>query len=189
LVNTGDPARVAVTPRLCRGQAVGTFTFVDLDGFTRRLMVEELDCDPDGLTMSTCFTPRGRADYPRLLREAMQHGDAESLIAELQQLDRMKPTPVNAAERFGGTEFNRYYSRAVCRRALIHGSTTVVVYRARHSASPRERSENLIGGMLPATTVLDDLRTNRVDGVLGVAQVSSGLSLRCGCAQCLRLDA
>jgi hypothetical protein len=168
---------------------MGTFTFVDLDGFTRRLMVEELDCDPDGPTMSVCFTPRGRADYPRLLREAMLRGDAESLIADLQQLDRMAPTPVNAAERFGGTEFNRYYARAICRRALIHGSTAVVVYRARHSASPRARSEDLVGGMLPATTVLDDLRTNRVDGVLGVAAVGSGLSLRCGCAECLRLEA
>jgi hypothetical protein len=168
---------------------MGRFTFVDLDGFTRRLMVEELDGDPDGPTMSRCFTPRGCADYPGLLREAMTHGDAESLIAELEQLDRMTPTPVNAAERFGGTEFNRYYARAVCRRALIHGSTAVVVYRARRSASPRQQSEDLVGEMLPATTVLDDLRTNRVDGVLGVAAVNSGLSLRCGCSECLRLDA
>jgi hypothetical protein len=102
---------------------MGTFTFVDLDGFTRRLMVEELDSEPDGPTLSRCFTARGRADYPDLLREALMHGDADSLIAELSQRDRMTVTPVNAAERFGGTEFNRYYSRAVCRRALVHGST------------------------------------------------------------------
>ncbi len=168
---------------------MGTFTFVDLDGFTRRLMVEELDGEPDGPTLSACFTARGRADYRGLLREAMMHGDAESLIADLKQNGRMTATPVNAAERFGGTEFNRYYSRAVCRRALVHGSTAVVVYRARSSASPRARSEDLVGEMLPAATVLEDLRTNRADGVLGVAAVGSGLSLRCACEQCLPLDA
>ncbi len=168
---------------------MGTFTFADLDGFTRRLMVEELDCDPDGPSMSTCFTARGRADYPGLLRKALQDGDAESLVADLRQRERMTSSPVNAAERFGGTEFNRYYARAVCRRALIHGSPAVVVYRARPSAAPRPRSEELVGRMLPATTVLDDLRTNRSEGVLGIAGVSSGLSVRCPCTQCLKLDA
>lgn len=162
------------------------YLFLELDDITRAFMRNELDRDVCGPTVSKCFTSRGHGDYPALLGAALAGHDAAWLIAELQQHDRMTETPVNAAERFGGTEFNRYYVRAVCRRALAHRSNEVKVYRARESSSKRSGSEKLIDGLQPATTLLDDLRTNREGTAMGIALVTSGLSVRCGCGDCLQ---
>lgn len=163
--------------------------FLELDALTRDLMRDEFNRDGGRPPLSKCFTGQGENDYPDLLADAILNGDAAWLIASLRQHGRMTETPVNAAERFGWTEFNRYYARGICRRALEHGSNEVKVYRARESRSKRPRSEQMIGTTQPATTLLDDLRTNRQDVAMGIALVASGLSVRCGCEGCLRAAA
>jgi hypothetical protein len=75
-------------------------------------------------------------------------------------------------------EFNRYYIRGVCRRALEAGILDVEVYRARLVAAPRPDSEALIGRRLDAEQLIADLRTHMgVDTALGLGRPNSGLSV------------
>lgn len=59
-------------------------------------------------------------------------------------------------------EFNRYYARGVCVRALAENGpkATVTIYRARESLNPRSESVVLIGTTPSAAALLEDLRTN-----------------------------
>lgn len=88
--------------------------------------------------------------------------------------------PINAPQRLAEGEFNRFYIRGLCLRALDEGKSTVVVYRARHSSSPRLESEELIGSAFDAKALLEDLRESPgVDTALGLPPgPNSGLSAR-----------
>ena len=161
------------------------FRFPQLDDQTRALMLEEIDLEGEDLKRGVCVTPRGFEDYPSLLRDAASSGTERDLMDALNQNDRITTSPVNAAERLAGTEFNRFYVRAVCRKANKHGTNEVVVIRARPSKNPRGASEAIVGETRAAQTLRDVLRTsNGVGDALGVADVNSGLSVRCGCDQC-----
>ncbi len=77
-------------------------------------------------------------------------------------------------------EFNRFYIRGLCARALAEGIDEVEVCRARTSALPRPLSEERIGKRLKAATLLEDLRKHAyVETALGVpGGANSGLSVR-----------
>ena len=119
-----------------------------LDERTRKLMLEELEDDlrTNRLYISPYLSGQGQRDYPNLLREAIEHGSADTLAAGLRDMRRIersfqrrKPTggyaiatvPENAAQVVAEMEFNRYYIRGVARRALEDGVRELVVYRAR----------------------------------------------------------
>lgn len=166
------------------------YDFLELDQETRALMVEELDLDVSEKGqpyIGKKLTQRGRDEYVSLLREAMSAGDEVSLVAALDSGGRTETIPVDAARRLGRTEFNRYYMRAICLRAAVHGTTTVVAYRAHDSKQPREESTRLIRiGEHSGPRLLAILREGTGGDVeSGVGQPNSGLSLRCGCAACL----
>ena len=55
-------------------------------------------------------------------------------------------------------EFNRFYIRGLCLRAIELGIGEVAVYRAKYVESPRPESDYLIGQRLPAASLLEDLR-------------------------------
>lgn len=168
-----------------------------LDDRTRDYMIDEIQRDiaTRALYLSPRLTPAGKRDYPGLLLEAAEKGSPESLAAALESDDRIQEeesrwtpknritvaaTPFNTAAMLATDQFNRYYIRAVCRRALDDGAGHVEVYRARPVQAPRPLSERLIGRWLPAGAVLDDVRAHQGDlprlGVPG--GFNSGLSVR-----------
>jgi hypothetical protein len=168
---------------------------VNLDDKTREFMFNELEKDVtlNKLYISPRLNVEGRRDYEQLLRSAIQNGDDISLAHSLSGLfneyeQRAKPSggyttakvPITAPETLAEGEFNRFYCRGVCRRAIEEGFEEVEVYRAKDVHDPRPQSQVLVGSKLKADKLLNDLRTNiGVDTALGVpAGPNSGLSIR-----------
>jgi hypothetical protein len=102
--------------------------------------------------------------------------------------ERKKPTggftsakvPVNAAEILAEGEFNRFYARGLCLRAVAEGIDKVVVYRGKEVLNPRPESEALLGKHFPVEELLQDLRQHiGTDTALGLpAGPNSGLRVR-----------
>ena len=169
---------------------------VNLDERTRALMLEEIESDVTGgrLYISPRLNTRGQQEYPRLLREAVAGHDDSWLANQLRmnglmktQEERRKPkggytvaqVPVTAPDTLSEGEFNRFYIRGLCLRAIQDGIPELVVYRAKEVSSPRRESEALIGARLPAERLLQDIRTHPgVDTALGLPPgPNSGLSV------------
>jgi len=171
--------------------------FENLDDRTRQLMLAEMDYDIDHneLHISPFLSGQGQRDYTNLLREALQSGNDETLTQNLRAhrrliktLPRRKPkggyaiaaTPENAAEVLSESEFNRYYIRALARRAIEDGIPELVVYRAKQVNSPRPESDALIETTLSPQDLLADLRSHPGESTsLGVPSgPNSGLTVR-----------
>jgi len=172
----------------------------DLDEQTRSFMLEELEHDlslgdREVPYRSKYLTAAGRERYPMLLREAIEHGNDDSLGQALRSVgifadtyEKRKPkggftsakVPYTAHETLAEGEFNRFYLRGLCQRIIASGAGTVEVYRARASANPRAESEAMIGRQLEPETLLADLRDNTfVDNALHLPPgPNSGLSGR-----------
>jgi len=166
----------------------------NLDDNTRRQAEAELDFDINrgALYLSQRLTESGVAAYPDMLRDALRRGSDATLAEALRQpgilathemshrLGRpyRKRVPVNAADTLAEGEFNRFYLRGLCRRALDEGINALVVYRAKDAAFPRPESEALIGKHLEPATLLEDLRASGgADTALGLPPgPNSGLS-------------
>ena len=170
-------------------------SYRNLDSETRRLMLGEVERDTDDgvLNFGKRLNEEGEAVYPELLRQAIQGYDDEWLANQFRQGGRMKlteqrrkpsggvttvPVARTAPETFAQGEFNRFYIRALCLRAIAEGRK-LVVYRARQSSNPRPESQALIGTSPDTERLLYDLRVNiGVDTVLGLPQgPNSGLSV------------
>ena len=155
-------------------------------------MLSELDRDIEegSLYLGKDLSDAGQQRYPDFLREAIENGDDNMLEARLSEpgifnamgLRQGKPVkvPSNAPQRLAEGEFNRFYIRGLCLRAIEEGIGQVVVYRARASSSPRQESEELIGSSLDAEALLNDLRENMgIDTAFGLPPgPNSGLSAR-----------
>ncbi len=171
----------------------------NLDNRTRQLMLDEMEYDiaHNQLHISPFLSGQGQRDYTSLLREAIQSGTDETLAQSLREhrrilrtLPRRNPksggylitaTPENAAQVLAESEFNRYYIRALARRAIEDGIPELVIYRAKPVSNPRPESEARIETSLPAEDLLDDLRAHPGDEppALGVPSgPNSGLSVR-----------
>jgi hypothetical protein len=160
-------------------------------------MIQELESDmkKNRLYISSRLSSLGKSEYPNLLKEAILNGNDTSLATQLKNRKLLIETenrqtkagrsisaavPDNAAETLAEGEFNRYYIRGLCRRAIDDGVPDLVIYRAKIVASPRRGSEARIGMRIKPSALLDDLRRNiGVDTALGVpAGPNSGLSVR-----------
>lgn len=170
----------------------------NLDERTRQLMLAEMEYDitHNQLHISPFLSGQGQRDYASILREAIQSGNDETLAEALRQhrrilrtLPRRNPkggysisaTPENAAQVLAESEFNRYYIRALARRAIEDGIPELVIYRAKPVSNPRPESEARVETTLSPTELLDDLRTHPGDEppALGVPSgPNSGLSVR-----------
>ena len=113
--------------------------YYNLDDRTRQLMLEEMEYDiaNNQLHISPFLSGQGQRDYPNLLRETIQGGTDESLAEKLRSHRRiaralprrnkqksgylLASVPENAADIVAEGEFNRFYIRAVARRALEDG--------------------------------------------------------------------
>jgi len=169
---------------------------VNLDSDTRRRMVAEIDADiaQGALYVSDRLNANGKRDYPSLLKQAAQSETDDWLANEIRpRLNAMYPRrnsrtggmdmarmPHNAHETMAEGEFNRFYLRALCLRAIEQNISHLVVYRARRSMSQRSTSMMLEGTQIDPRALLNDLRasvgTSTAGGVPGGP--NSGLSAR-----------
>ena len=175
-----------------------TLFYYNLDDRTRQFMLEELDYDiaNNQLHISPFLSGQGQRDYPNLLREAMRSGTDETLTQSLRahrRISRALPrrnkekggyqlasVPENAPEIVAEGEFNRFYIRALARRAIEDGIPELVIYRAKKVAQPRVESEALVETTLSPEALLEDLRTHSDQTpALGVPSgPNSGISVR-----------
>jgi len=171
--------------------------YPNLDERTRQFMLEEMEYDiaNNQLHISPFLSGQGQHDYPNLLREAIQNGSDETLEKSLRAhrrinrtLPRRKPeggymiaaAPANAARILAEGEFNRFYIRALARRAIEEGIPELIIFRARPSSNPRPESEALVETTLSPEDLLADLRAHPDQPpTLGVPSgPNSGLSVR-----------
>ncbi len=169
----------------------------NLDDRTRKLMLEEMEYDiaHNQLHISPFLSGQGQHDYPRLLQQAIQSGNDESLAESLRLHRRilrtlprrqakggysMIATPQNAADILAESEFNRYYIRGLARRAMEDNISQLIIYRAKPAQNPRPESEARTETSLSPQELLEDLRAHPGDEppTLGVpAGPNSGLSV------------
>lgn len=174
-----------------------SFDYTHLDQRTRALMLREIDRDVSGgtLYLSDNLSLEGCRSYPELLRDAARTGNEDTLAAALQHclnshekprrlrsgaLSRPPIMRSNAHEMLAEGEFNRFYMRALCLRAIEDGISEVIVYRAKSVSDPRAGSEAKIGTRLPTHALLEDLRTHPgTNTALGLPPgPNSGLCIR-----------
>ena len=124
--------------------------------------------------LSRRLSDEGRAEWPTLLLEAVEAGSEETLAAQLATGGRlvakeprvrngktfMADVPRTAHETLAEGEFNRFYIRAVCRRAIKAQQEEVIVYRAKPVDKPRSSSTALEGSRESASALLEDLQTH-----------------------------
>ena len=86
--------------------------------------------------------------------------------------------PHNAAQQLAEGEFNRFYLRGICSRALDEGKSQIQIYRGKEVSNPRPESERKIGELIDASELLNDLRdVDFVDKALKLpAGPNSGLT-------------
>ena len=152
------------------------FLFHDLNGETRNLMREEFGSDQQRsvVYVSPRLNERGRTDWAQLLLEAMDRGTEATLAGSIRaggkliakEPQRRQTGTIYVTVRrdppevLAEGEFNRFYIRAVCRRALATGEAQVLAYRAKPVKVPRETSVALEGTLIDARQLLDDLQTH-----------------------------
>lgn len=170
--------------------------YKNLDENTRRFMVSEVERDVSAGTLyvSPRLNEEGARQWPALLKEAAQSRDDAWLASTLRDRhllrtheERRKPkggttiaqVPATANETLSEGEFNRFYVRGVCSRAINEGISHVTVYRARHSDNPRPESQAIIGKSFDPGALLNDIRSSTgVEPALGVPPgPNSGLSV------------
>jgi hypothetical protein len=88
--------------------------------------------------------------------------------------------PATAPETLAEGEFNRFYARGLCARALQDGITQVEVYRGKLVNQPRRGSQAMLGQRIDAESLLADLRSAQgVEPALGLPPgPNSGLTVR-----------
>lgn len=169
----------------------------NLDSKVRKYMLEEIQSDIDNserLYISPRLSDTGRNDYPLLLKQGAELYDDQWLAGQLQQNNRLNLTeqrrtkngittakvPYNAHEILAEGEFNRFYIRGLCRRAIDEGIAELVIYRAKEVTTPRPESQAKVGTRINAKVLLEDLRANPgVDTALGLPPgPNSGLSAK-----------
>ena len=168
----------------------------NLDQRTRALAATELASDiaAKAIYMSPRLSAKGAGSWPSLLSEAIAFHDDTWLANEVRHgglmnthEERRKPkggttvaqVPATAPDTLAEGEFNRYYVRGLCLRAIEDKLPHVEVYRARHSENPRPESQVLIGKHFSPDALLNDIRTSPgVEPALGVQPgPNSGLSV------------
>ncbi|WP_373530485.1 hypothetical protein [Nostoc sp.] len=170
--------------------------FENLDERTRPFIRSEVELDITNskLYISKRLSEIGGKDYVNLLKEAITSYDEAWFAQQLSLNGRINLTeqrkkqggyttvkiPETAAETLAEGEFNRFYIRGLCLRALDDGISDLEVYRAKAVMNPRPNSQAKIGTKVKAEKLLEDLRVNLgIDTALGLPNgPNSGLSVK-----------
>ncbi len=171
------------------------FNFQNLDRSTRQLMSDEIkyDIDREQLYFSRRFNETGYSCYIDILQNAVANGDEETFGISLKERGCFKTheerktksgitlvkIPETANITFAESEFNRFYIRALCLKAIETGQQ-LLIYRARYSENPRVESEMLVNQTINPQKLLTDLRNNiGIDTALGLPPgPNSGLTVK-----------
>jgi hypothetical protein len=173
-------------------------SLTNLDQRIRDLMIAEIDFDiaQNTLYISSRLSAVGVTDYPDLLNYAARLADDTGLASQLAQHSRINPTYQRRNPKTGGYttdtmnrdahetlaegEFNRFYIRALCRRAIDDRIQSLIICRVKLVANPRPGSVAREGASVDPKNLLADLRAN--PGVETALQIpggpNSGLSAR-----------
>ncbi|HOQ17515.1 MAG TPA: hypothetical protein PLG49_09160 [Defluviitaleaceae bacterium] len=170
--------------------------YKNLDAQTRKFMLKELKMDTDKRTLyiSPRLNSMGQSIWAELLKEAIVGHSDDWLATQLNVRGYMKSheerrlpsgkitvakVPVNAPEMLAEGEFNRFYARGLCARAIAEGISEVVVCRGKQVRQPRPESQAMIGTRIIPTDLLDDLRRSQgVEPALGIPPgPNSGLTI------------
>jgi hypothetical protein len=164
--------------------------YENLDDKTRAYMLTEYDMDSASGRVYVCKRLRdeGRRTFPALLRQAIaQHDDAwlSGQLRELLLLTTYSGTgPLGVGEQvpeiIAEGEFNRYYMRGVCARAVDEGVEQVQVYRAKVVATRKASLLEHIGQFVSPATILAEFHSaHRSDPALASPfGADTGLSMR-----------
>ena len=171
--------------------------YENLDESTRSFMLGEVDLDLSHgkLYVSPRLNEPGEHDYVSLLKEAIEHHDDAWLAQQLRSRSYMRENeqrkmpgggfrtvrvPKNAPVTLSEREFNQYYARGLCLRAIKEGKDRVEVCPAKSVRRLRPKPKAILGKKLSAETLLTDMREARcVESVLGLRRGSnSGLTVR-----------
>jgi hypothetical protein len=146
-----------------------------LDRRTRALMLEEIDeAETVGsLHMSELLSVHGKINYATLFKHAVKNGNDETFAQALVARESFKGheirvvedktlwieiNPHVAASNLAEAEFNRYYVRAICKRALQDGISTVTLYDANEKNGSSAEFETLMNKAIDAAALLRDLK-------------------------------
>ena len=157
-------------------------------------MVEEISSAHKSgqLYYSTRFTQVGTDAWPTWLLGAAKEFDEHWLAFQIEAANAMKHletrakpkggytvahVPDTAAETLAEGQFNRFYIAAICRRAIEDGHTSVQIYRAKQSDSPRPESVALEGTARDASSLLADVRSKDMSLKCDLLKPNSGLSV------------
>ncbi|MFA5943285.1 MAG: hypothetical protein WC876_02335 [Candidatus Thermoplasmatota archaeon] len=171
------------------------FVWHDLDAVTRPLIRQEIERDIslDADWKSPRLVPGGQADFRTAMLASSGTGNEVTLAAAIREGGMLRArefrktkhgqveaaVPVTAAETLAEGEFNRYYIRALCLRAMNENRSLIVV-RGKPVSDPRPESVAKLGTQVPSEALLEDLRTGkRVDEAFELPSgPNSGLSVR-----------
>lgn len=172
------------------------FNLVNLDNVTRALMLEEIDGDINArkLYSSPRLNVIGQQEYPQLIREAAEKHDDLWFSAQLRSGSKFNAyetrnsksgpvsakVPSNAPDMLAEGEFNRFYLRGLCLRAIRDNIPNLIIYRAKSVSNPSPESEAKIGTTISPQALLNDLRSNiGIETAFGVPRgPNSGLSAK-----------
>jgi hypothetical protein len=166
------------------------FNFLNLDEETRKLMLLEINSDIENgrLYLSDRLNALGQEKYPIYLTEVVTNSNEEALERLLDINTHFNSTylrqgkhvkmPSNASALLSQSEFNRFYIRGLCLRAVSNNTDNVEVYRARESGFARPGSEARIGALILARDLLDDLRTSIGIEPKLFPEINSGLCIK-----------
>ena len=171
--------------------------YENLDVSTRSFMLSEVDLDlsHEKLYISPRLNELGAQNYVSRLKEAIEHHDDAWLAQQLRSRGYLKDSeqrknqdggstavrvPKTAPDTLSEGEFNRYYARGLCVRAIDEGIDQVEIYRGKPVSPSRPESEALLGKRVSAEALLKDLRESiGVEPALGLPPgPNSGLTVR-----------
>jgi hypothetical protein len=169
--------------------------YVDLDAMTRPFMLAESALGNH--YASPRLTPLGASNWVPALNRAIEREADDWLATHLIQTRAIKDQEAyvrngksfirniniqSACWQLAEGEFNRYFIRGLCCRALDSGVTHLIVYRAKSVSHARPESTAKIGMHIAATMLLAALRSNNFVSIEDALAVpggpNSGLSVR-----------
>jgi len=125
---------------------MANFNFVNQTDEVRKFMLDELNSDiqSGNLYLSSRLNKIGQVRYPEYIKDSIQSGSEATLQNNLESGVYFNPTyerqgkpvkmPSNAAQLLAQSEYNRYYIRGLCLKAISDNLESVVIYRARESS-------------------------------------------------------
>ena len=136
--------------------------YENLDQKTRDFMIEELEMDISNgkLYLSPRLNSGGQKNWSSLLKESFESHDDSWLSIELrnrlcmnnQEVRRTRSggttvcnVPITATKTLAEGEFNRFYCRGLCARAIAEETKEVEIYRGKQVQEPRAISVAKIG--------------------------------------------